>query len=540
MWIQEQLTPWRKQEIYNMDSKKERQTAVHSDTNTLAIKAASIKKTAKKGIKQGFTLSTKNTGIVKPTKPTTAPSKPVTSTPNKGIKSTPDPSSQDSRFYIAPGLRIPLYDSRGKRLTYARDGRVIAHKISRERVLEEYVRKYAGDAKVQEMEGESGKPKWSKDQIGDWITEVESTAFGQGPKGRTIKERKEETRREGVGDKRVNGFIKGKEVPQPQQKVARSMSEEIKMLLVLEDEVMVPAPVSKKRSASMEKANSKPEIGDRDPTLATNGDASNKRKLPARESQGSFKKLRLDKANTALPSSNTEKPQTSTPAPSTSTSMAPSNGKPDTQFKPPITQIIKAQPPRGIAPRPDTFPWSHADKDLYLAKVHDVHKVETHPYLSVFSLDPAFSVTPGLPSRTTAVCALPLPATREHLIISAHTHTSHLGKSTIVNTTLIPHRDLENARAAALAGKKIGPPHRRKKNITLPFLKPGKHGWDYEKHAWGFEGDKDLETGVGHQIDPRDEGLSEEEFAEKYPGARGGVWPCGCAIPGDEHDSEAE
>ncbi|KAL1609919.1 ferrioxamine B transporter [Paraconiothyrium brasiliense] len=539
--IQEQFTPRKLQELYIMNSKKDSQAAINSDTDALAIETATTKRTGKKGVKQGFTISNNNTSIRKPTKTIITSRKTAASTPNKDIKPTPEHSSQRSRFYTAPGLRIPLYDSRGKRLTHARDGRIIAHKISRGRVLEEYVRKYAGDAKVQEMEGENGNQKWTKDQIGDWITEVETMAFGQAPKGKTLKARKEGEMDESAGEKQIKGFVKGAEVSQPQRKVMRSMSEEMRALLVLEDEVMVPALVPEKRPAAVEKATMKPKIGDSDLLATTNGDASTKRKLSAQGSRETFKRLKLEKTNTALSSFDAARPQISTHAALGSTSMAPSNRKPATDFKFPNTQVTKAQPPPHVAPRSGTFPWNYADKDLYLAKVHDVHKVETHPYLSAFSLDPTIEASVGQPYRITNVRTLPLPATREHLIVSAHTHISLLGKAPIVHTTLLPHHDLENARAAALAGKKIGPPHRRKKNnITVPFLKPGKHGWDYEKHAWGFEGDKDLETGKGHQIDPRDEELSEKEFADKYPGTRGGVWPCGCAIPGNEHDSEAE
>ncbi|KAH7139250.1 hypothetical protein B0J11DRAFT_575167 [Dendryphion nanum] len=120
-----------------------------------------------------------------------------------------------------------------------------------------------------------------------------------------------------------------------------------------------------------------------------------------------------------------------------------------------------------------------------------------------------------------------------------------------------------------------------------PFLKPGKHGWDYSRHRWGFEGDPDLIVGEGHQIEPADqrrldhdqaiiadfkckfpsklsgqwptietgEGQqvpiedykrlivalkNEKEFKSKYYGRLTNQWPCGCMIPMDENDSEAE
>lgn len=78
------------------------------------------------------------------------------------------------------------------------------------------------------------------------------------------------------------------------------------------------------------------------------------------------------------------------------------------------------------------------------------------------------------------------------------------------------------------------------------FLKPGKHGWDYENHRWGFQGDPDLETGVGHSIDPDDEErlMQSDDFAAeynvKYPGRGAHQWPCGCHRVTSDYDSEAE
>ncbi|KAF2445043.1 hypothetical protein P171DRAFT_472951 [Karstenula rhodostoma CBS 690.94] len=504
---------------------------------------------AKKGTKQDFTRSTKNT------KSTVATRTPTVSSSANGTK-----SASDHRFFTAPGLRIPLYDARGKRITHARDGRVIVHKISRERALDEYVRKYAGDDKVQEMEGKThGAAKWSKDQIGDWITEVETRAFGQGPKGKTTKERKEEKRGENGVKMQEDGA--GGRGEAPKGRVTRSMSEEMKMLLTMGEgieDMPAPMPVSKSRPQDIGGAT----VANRGYIATTNGDANGKRKLPARESQETNKKPRLDRINAAAPSLSTAKAPASSPAQATSITRAPSNGKPDiaTRMLPPnrkaattsnplTTQTTKALPPRKPRqppPRPDTFPWNHADDDLYLAHVPDLHNLETHPFLSIFSLDPIFEPSPGQPSYTTPLRTLPLPSSRSHLLVST---TAHNRASPTIHAILLPHRDLENQRAAALADKKIPPPHRRRKNISKPFLKPGTHGWDYEKHAWGFEGDEDLETGLGHQVDPGDErALSEgemswEEFGKKYPGVRGGrggMWPCGCVGVGEEGESEEE
>lgn len=80
-----------------------------------------------------------------------------------------------------------------------------------------------------------------------------------------------------------------------------------------------------------------------------------------------------------------------------------------------------------------------------------------------------------------------------------------------------------------------------------PYLKPGKHGWDYELHRWSWEGDPDLHTGVGHSVEPEDaerllrEGNSfSAEYYHKHPGWGAHTWPCGCHKIRDEDDSEEE
>ncbi|KAF2267910.1 hypothetical protein CC78DRAFT_541141 [Lojkania enalia] len=85
-----------------------------------------------------------------------------------------------------------------------------------------------------------------------------------------------------------------------------------------------------------------------------------------------------------------------------------------------------------------------------------------------------------------------------------------------------------------------------KHSKLIPYLKLGKHGWDEEAHRPAWQGDLDLETGVGHQVEPSDmqklkKGLmSEQEFRRKYPGVGAHQWPCGCQKPWEEYESEEE
>lgn len=140
----------------------------------------------------------------------------------------------------------------------------------------------------------------------------------------------------------------------------------------------------------------------------------------------------------------------------------------------------------------------------------------------------------------------------------------------------------EKAAPSPLPFKCLPIPSLVKPTGPRPYLKPGKHGWDYELHRWGFEGDEDLHTGVGHQVDPDDqerfdecEGLTEEfrskygrkvyswaemeqlvsldeynrfweaedfckVFKARYPAKGAHQWPCGCHVPPGEDDSEEE
>ncbi|KAF2738128.1 hypothetical protein EJ04DRAFT_560998 [Polyplosphaeria fusca] len=78
------------------------------------------------------------------------------------------------------------------------------------------------------------------------------------------------------------------------------------------------------------------------------------------------------------------------------------------------------------------------------------------------------------------------------------------------------------------------------------YLKPGPHGWDYSNHKWTWEGDRDLDSGAGHQVERADmEKLNngemrQAEFWHKYPGRMESQWPCGCQKPWQDDFSEEE
>lgn len=158
-----------------MHGRQDRKTTFISTADALAIERA-----PSKGKKPGPTL--KLSAAKAPSKKGPAAKQPVKTAVANGTEDTPDAS----RFYTEEGLRIGLYGARGKRMTHARDGRVMLHKSNKKTVLNDLVRKYAGEAMARSME------RWTVERIGDWITEKETRAFGNPPRKVATKGQREE------------------------------------------------------------------------------------------------------------------------------------------------------------------------------------------------------------------------------------------------------------------------------------------------------------------------------------------------------------
>lgn len=522
-------------------------------------------------------LKPRDSGVTRTTKATSA-SKPA----SKHAPASASNSTPDAQYYTKDGLHIPLCDARGKRLTHARDGRVITHKSNRKTILDDIVRTYAGAAMVERME----KEKWSKEAIGDWITDVETRAFGNPPKSKTMKERAEEKKAEekrGAGDgsgyKRSAAGVSSKKTPaakgpavgqpgprrisrdvstgyeEPQGRVTRSMSEEIMSILAVEspptETAPVPLPTVKAppRQLSLKLVSAKPEPvhTNSDPAVivSLSNAAGSKRPAPAAESPQQTKKLKTDDTTPA---------PAPAPLPSQSPPLSTLPIQPQAHPQPMVRPPNKPQPVEPVRPK-ESFPWNHANDDLYLPNIRDLHTRDPHPYIPLTGLDPTWEPT-GRRLQSTPVRVLPLPGPEQHLILAS---TSHLvtpnHATTSLHALLIPHRDVISQRKAnshgnSGLGSRVPPPHRKKVKGEFvakpPTFREGKHGWDYERHRWSWEGHESLLTGEGHRVDPEDqrmvdEGvLSVEAFRRKYPGMLGSQWPCGCQIPGEWDDSEAE
>ncbi|KAF2271819.1 uncharacterized protein EI97DRAFT_243846 [Westerdykella ornata] len=144
-----------------------------------------------------------------------------------------------------------------------------------------------------------------------------------------------------------------------------------------------------------------------------------------------------------------------------------------------------------------------------------------HPLVPLLDLDPN--------DVDKYAYAIDLPETREVALIHA------LSDRAVVQM-VIPYSDLVSKPDYG----KPAPVTRRQR----PYLKPGRHGYEYGKSKWSWEGDPDLVTVVGHQIEPGDSmRLGKGEFESKYYGYRTGhLWPCGCQkVPAEgEYWSEEE
>ncbi|KAF2644892.1 hypothetical protein P280DRAFT_535550 [Massarina eburnea CBS 473.64] len=163
-------------------------------------------------------------------------------------------------------------------------------------------------------------------------------------------------------------------------------------------------------------------------------------------------------------------------------------------------------------------------KGVRLKKVEDKHLLAQHPAIDALGLDPHADT----------------PADNGTLIGKLSKKTSAVMSAIPSRYGFAPsfHETIIYSSGWKLKGQQT--------EVPVPYLKPGKHGWDNDNHCWSWEGDADLITGVGHQVEPADqERLDAEgeafrrEFGIKYPGHMSNQWPCGCQMPWDDSDSDA-
>lgn len=502
-----------------MKNQREHQTTFVNSEGAPALESTAFEKSQRQAGKD-FKLSTQ---------PTTTGDSMFGKATDRSRKPTPSGLFAKSTHYTDGGLNIPLYDVRGKRITHARDGRVILHRLNKQAILNGIVKGYVGEAVAKTMEN------WSKNQIGDWITKVETQVFSNPPRGKTMKERDEENKKKAAssvgslvvspdGKRRMSlGVAMG--IEEPQGRITRSLSEEMKAIL----DMGLDSP-------SLESSTPP------SPTLEA---TSNKMEVPSgylREQNLPSKKEKLGIMINV--NSDVHKKRKPTSPPPAVPQQTPKRLKADLLQKSSYTLPTMSKDP---APK-DWYTWNPAHVDL-LPPRSTIHPSST--IISAFSLAPSWDPNPMIPtSKASPLCVLPLPSPQAHLLLLATASTRN--RDATLYTLLLPHRDLSSQRKAAAQSKKIPPPHKRMKDalnpLREPYLKHGHHGYDWAEHRWRFAEDEDRRTGVGHQVDPADRrrledgDMSAEEFGQKYGGTRGrgGVWPCGCEVWAEEGESEEE
>jgi hypothetical protein len=153
-------------------------------------------------------------------------------------------------------------------------------------------------------------------------------------------------------------------------------------------------------------------------------------------------------------------------------------------------------------------------------------------------------------SRSPSTKSMHQPNVEEHRVVKEPTPGHHhlLGRAKVIGLVKTKKRVLITPDPER---KAYQPHYSYSSNMSTPqlkppYLKPGKHGWDWESHKWHFANDPDLNTGYGHQVEPADQERFDQqpefrdEFFEKYPGRFAHTWPCGCQKPWKDDESEEE
>jgi len=409
-----------------------------------------------------------------------------------------------AKFYEADGLRIPLYDSQGKKYVFARDGQALSHKTSKPELLD-IIKSYAGETKAGELRDRKRK------QLGAWIQEAETKAFGNGPQKQNHDTTHQQLQK--TNNKVGSG---GKEHDSPVgRRLSVAGSSELRAPALTKDDDSQEKLIHSEKSHVKKRMRVEKKY---DPTL---------------NPQQTLKKAKLE-ASTCEPTHDTA------PQLHTNTVMA--------RKKKPIKQtaahpkVRNNQTPNTYAAKPSSIlktkmPASAINTTDSRKRAGEGTRIPENTQVS--NDDKAFkatATTPGVPDLPPKRARQGSIHTKTVTVIIGDPHSSQ-------DTLEIPWSDFKLTRNAVARGKSVLPPSARQRQ----YLRPGKHGWDAEKGTWAYAGHPSLITGEGHQVEPADRALLEsgvpkerEAYFQKYPGRLGGFWPCGCKIPADEGEEESD
>lgn len=463
-----------------------RKTTIIDDATALAIGSPAPKKTKKsKTLTDGLLRKNVPKDETTHRRTTTAPK-----TAPRAV--TPVLDTNRHQYYEANGLRIPLLHENGRRKAGARAASGLL-RYNKQQLLD-IVEDYAGVTKRRDLEN------LDKKNIAAWIEDAETQAFGANKK----RARDTSAAQDDEDD-----------VTNTTMPATKKMKRNDAIPNVENNVVHATEPVVKKTKVS-----TTIQIVTEKIVEDVNADvAANRKKLVPFTTK--------TKSMVSTPANDATKPNGTTSTVSLdTTSISPRSNmkaiKVAAELAPDLVldadfddelQAMMEQVQAHIAEQSSSAEVSTTipkDNTVKLAK----HNLKVHPMIHELGLNP------DDPSQATKIIGL--PEHQELVIITASSWTA-------VHETRIP----------------TAPPVLQQSQNSL-YLKPGKHGWDWNLHKWAFYGDRDLETGVGHQIEPADqerlekEPAFEYEFKKKYPGVLANQWPCGCQKPWYDDESEEE
>jgi hypothetical protein len=571
--------------IRNPNKKKERQTAIIDDAEALAMLEVQSQQGRRGGGKKaggkskpGFSFSkAQNAGVSKPNSKTAPHDTGVpknNQTPKKGHALKPKTAFTHSthpvaQFYEEDGLRIPLFDMRGKRKMHAKDGNAMAIRHPRSYLLD-IVKEYAGEDKKQKFEAEN----LSKKEIGAWIEAVETKAYGSAPvkvNGATPERKKVAAvasapnppkSQTGTGEQRPLATSETEQTRSGMPNMASGQSKRKRHDDVLATQGQQTKTTKTQTSQVTTKPAQAPRLQDR--TRAQQNPQTQPEPAEQNLEEAILQAFVDDSEDEMAPVRRQQKPSANPQSKKFGNSPsrranAPNHNRTST----PVPEVFRVTIP---AKKPSV---NDKDMDLYIPKMDDLPKGQQHPLISALDLTPKAAMLPDTSTRV-----LNLPRQRVHAIVTAESETA-------VHVTEIPYKDTKN-HAVSVPRAQQSPIVQPEE--AAPYLKAGPHGYDDVNHRWHYpSSDPSLVTGIGHQVEPADSSAWEsivlrvgeqtkliksthgktvavekeklkklerektlfmKGYREKYPGTTAAQWPCGCERVGngawEEGDSEEE
>jgi hypothetical protein len=322
------------------------------------------------------------------------------------------------------------------------------------------VQDYAGDAKVKEFE----KAKTTCHDLGMWIEEVETKAWGSGPMGKGTAPAQKQPAPEPAPTKaqpKAKALVKKAHAESDQNILSQAHG--LGKRKHDEEVTTTPNTQTNKKAPPTPCANTQPHQN------------QDQRKIPQPPTSPQPQAAEEDMAPKRKTGPQEHKKPSADPAPKKQAAVSPvgisnvpRNASPLSQF----TGISKTKEEKlAVVSR---------GNNLYIPKMNVLGKDEQHPFINALGIGPS----------DTRI--LDLPAEKAHAIITAESDTA-------VHITEIPYKDTRRRLGQGQLSIKSKQPQE-----AAPYLKPGRHGYDFANNRWHLASYRDLLTGIGHQVEPAD------------------------------------